>query len=208
MRVMKQCIVSMSPSRVRVQCEIRDDAGFHMRQQFQGCSLTSCKCENDKKVSQVQLLMTDHQWKYSMSEFEECLVIGARYDSGTNTADLCCASAAILPVSPCHSLDEGKPLRVGELFCGGFSGWTHAFHELIMRHMNIEHVFALDRDAMCCEVYKRTHQPDLLVWDPIGYNEGVESTQHGRPSVLFQTTIGDPWWLTCIGLYFPELICL
>jgi hypothetical protein len=36
LRVMKQTAISMSPNKVKVQCGITNDSGYHMKQTFQG----------------------------------------------------------------------------------------------------------------------------------------------------------------------------
>ena len=136
--------------------------------------------------------------------------MGARWNQAEGILDLTGAGAAIIPVSPNDPVDEDKPLVIGELYCGGFSGWTHAIHELILRHMNIVHGFALDKDSACCDVYEKTHAPNVRASDSMEYGRACAAHhQFGdKPSVLLQTTITDVWWMTCIGRYFPELLCL
>jgi hypothetical protein len=143
------------------------------------------------KATHALLVLSDVQWKHTMSKFPDCLLLGARYEHVTGTLDTCGPGSAIIPVSPSSPLDETKPLVAGELFCGGFSGWTHAIHELMLQNMNIEHAFALDRDATCCQLYMKTHAPNILAWDPIGCVEAVAAApQFGdRPSVSLAANV-------------------
>ena len=70
------------------------------------------------KATHALLVLSDVQWKHTMSKFPDCLLLGARYEHVTGTLDTCGPGSAIIPVSPSSPLDETKPLVAGELFCG------------------------------------------------------------------------------------------
>eukprot|EP00435_Cladocopium_sp_Y103_P055143 s189_g18.t1 len=208
LRVVKQTMISMSPTKVKVSCAIQNDNGVHMKQSFSGQSLVECQCDVAVRSTNVEIEMTDFQWKHSMSRYPECLVVAAKMDG--NRISLCNGNGAIIPYHEPSEDHHAGVLRLGELYCGGFSGWTHAAHELALAGLNLDHVFALDRDPVCCCIYQKTHGMNVLAVDPSSYDRALhESPQFGDcPSTVFQTTINDLWWMTCVGKYAVELMCL
>ena len=171
-------------------------------------TLTECDCSCDDRKTQVRAVISNEQWKHVMANHHDCIILGARVDDGKIYASH--ADAALVPVKQVSEIPEDAPLTMGELFSGGFSGWTHAALALSRFGINVNHEWAVDKDSVACHAYEMTHQPDAHVTTPKEASDAcVQERVGGRlPSLLFQTAIQHVWWLTFAGLFMTEVIAM
>ena len=99
---------------------------------------------------------------------------------------------------------DTRHLRVAEMFCGGFSGWSFSLRGMVKRGIRLHHLWAVDRDIDCIKAYSITHQPDIVghdgekIWNAI-----KEFMDRGQlVSTLIHADIKDKWWMTL----FPQQV--
>lgn len=52
---------------------------------------------------------------------------------------------------------QGLPLRVIDVFCGGYGGWVHALRWVDAHFRRLTHVGAFDMDPTMLEMYQKNH---------------------------------------------------
>eukprot|EP00435_Cladocopium_sp_Y103_P053164 s137_g17.t1 len=196
----------MSRNAVVVQCKVVNDEGFHMQQRFQGCDLLQCQCDPATHVTIIDVKVTNLQWNCVMAESEECLLIHARLDDGCLSTMF--DDAAVIPVKPVTEPADDQRLPCGEIFSGGFSGWSHSVSALKERGMHLQHEWGLDRDAAACVSYSKTHCPTQIAQTASEAGEFFTdgSTYSGGGHLLFQTAVQNFWWMTFAGVFMTEAI--
>lgn len=201
-------VVSMNDAGVLISCQIVDDEGRHMRQVFMDKDLTQCECRLEDRRTEVRAVLSDPQWKHVMAENGECIMLGARVDDFHLFANH--PDAAVVAIRHDQEVPEDVPLSMGELFSGGFSGWTHAATALAKFGINVNHDWALDRDPVACHAYNMTHQPDVHVQGPTEAAKACDEDRIGGklPSMLFQTSIQSLWWMTFASLFMSEIVSM
>eukprot|EP00435_Cladocopium_sp_Y103_P020001 s186_g4.t2 len=160
-----------------------------------------------ERYQNVTLFVSSEQWNNVLSRHDHVLLLGAKVQGIEVYANH--PDAAVLPVRSRSESPADKPLSIGELFCGGFSGWSHVVHALRSKGLAVHTKWALDRDPCACLAYRRTHRPDCHV-QCISEAEAKIDPMHADelPSVLFQTSVNAAWWLAYACLYDVELVCM
>eukprot|EP00435_Cladocopium_sp_Y103_P007880 s727_g2.t1 len=207
LRFQKTDVISMTPSVTRVLGKIIDDAGCHMRTNFMGTPVNQCQCPDPDRYRNVTLFVSSEQWINVVSKHEHVLLLGVKVQGVEVFANH--SEAAVLPVRQNTEHPNDEPLGIGELFCGGFSGWSHVVHALRSKGLAVHTRWALDRDPCACLAYRRTHRPDCHVQGPSEAESKLDpGNSEVMPSVLFQTSLNAAWWLAYACLYNVELILM
>ena len=88
-------------------------------------------------------------------------------------------------------------IKCAELFCGGFSGWTHAIEAMRCSLLPLRHVWALDMDFLAVQTYVKSHKGSAHIncnrqaWEHRNFQSMME--EQSRP--VFQADIRDAWYL-------------
>ena len=177
-----------------------------MKQVFLNHDLTKCDCPDEMRITKVRAVVTNSQWHVVMSKYSKCNFLGAKVDGNRLIMNL--GDSAVVPVKAHTEYPDDGILSVGDIFAGGFSGWTHVVTALASMGMNIRPEWAIDKDPSACNAYVKTHVPLAHVQTP---NEALEAMQEERigglhPSVMFQSAIQGSWWLTFASVFMSELI--
>ena len=154
-------VVSMNQAGVLVEGDVVNDAGYYMRQAFLDTNLVECRCAPEDRRTAVRVVITNAQWDQVLFEISQCLLMGAKVDDyrlPMNHVD-----ATVLKARANSEVPEDACLFVGDLFAGGFSGWSHAVHALDKHGLHIRHDRGLDKELVACHAYELTHQFDARV---------------------------------------------
>ena len=181
-------------------------------------NLSPLRCAHDT-IGNIRVMLSMHQWECVASKSNRFIVVGATVEG--NRINACNRSAGVVPapkyaysdVSPTFSFHEDAEefdvnhevtLQVGELFCGGFSGWSHAGDCLNDCGLGTKHVWALDKDPIAAKVFSLTHGSTSPL---VGIDDVIRDLQDDRTK-LFQVDIGEHWWLTAASLFQVDAILL
>ena len=91
-------------------------------------------------------------------------------------------------------------ISFGEIFSGGFSGWTHAIRSLGAYGLPLDHMWSVDHDLVAASTFAMTHQEFKHVQDPSQAHMFVElsETVGMKPKMMFQSDIRHAWFLNYI----------
>ena len=56
-----------------------------------------------------------------------------------------------------------RSLTIAELFCGGYSGWTHVNRTLVELGISMQHAWSLDMDNVALQSYVKTHSDFIMI---------------------------------------------
>ena len=76
--------------------------------------------------------------------------------------EVCKRVSWILPKKSC----DVDILKCGEIFAGGFSGWTHVTRAISNAQVRIEHTWAIERDFVAATSYVKTHPNTVFFRSP------------------------------------------
>ena len=201
-------VISMNAQGVLVEGQVVDDSGRHMHQVFNSMNLIECACPPTAKTVDVRVVVSNPQWHMVISKFDECLLLGAKVKDGKLflNHDEC----AVIPVRPEGDIPQDAQVSVGEIFSGGFSGWSHSIRALIRLGMNIGHEWSIDKDPMTCNAFAKTHQPTVHAQSASEAFAKISEKRVGHflPSVLFQSAVQSLWWITFASVFMSEVITM
>ncbi len=126
------------------------DKPGNMMTYFMGYDLQKRTCQHPG-ITKVELHITASQWEAIGSSNAELAVYHAEYfDSKVVCSD---RFSAVLPFrAEPHPIDEDE-IRVGELFTGGFSGWSQVIQRLRKGSVPIRHVWGLDHNSVAGSIH-------------------------------------------------------
>ena len=89
-------------------------------------------------------------------------------------------------------------LKCGEIFAGGFSGWTHVTRAISNAQVRIEHTWAIERDFVAATSYVKTHPNTVFLRSPKdAYQYSHENHENDDPSCrMYQVDVQDGWFLS------------
>lgn len=196
-------ILTIGKEFVAAQCCIINVSGF-MQSHFNDISLTGEMCDHERN-SDFLVRFSNLQWEAVARHTEHLIATGAKFKSGY--LEIPSTKGALMPLQRRRG-DEGNSetqhLRVAEMFCGGFSGWSYGLRGMVKRGIRLRHLWAVDRDIDCIKAYSISHQPDVVGFDAEKlWGEIKDSLDRGKePSTLIHVDIKDKWWLTL----FPQKV--
>ena len=208
--------VVMSRHCVTMQCKILKPSTYGLDFSHEK-NLTAMRCAHDC-VNHIQLKMSMSQWDAIGSEHHRFVVLNASVEG--NVISTTCRRGGIVhaPTYAYSSLessmvssvesDFSQPkklsLRIGELFCGGFSGWSHGAKALNNTKYQMEHVWAVDADPFATHVFAKTHHSS----DPIHDVEHLIQSTGNDKMRLFNASVEEHWWVTFAALASADAIVL
>ena len=99
-------------------------------------------------------------------------------------------------------LAQHEALRMAEIFCGGFCGWTQAAYCLREGGVNISTRWLLDSDADLVDSVQTSHPEVRTIYGPAAFDEPAVHDQ-----VLFlKADINDGWWHRILTGSSPDIV--
>ncbi len=91
-----------------------------------------------------------------------------------------------------------EKLRFGEVFSGGFSGWTHVTRAIAPSIADLEHAWAIEKDYIAVNTYVDTHPGSIPI------RSSKEAFEHSKYNVgcehdtcrVFQSDVQDAWYMS------------
>lgn len=114
------------------------------------------------------------------------------WQDGTPLVDLRSPQSGLIRVDLNRKPDDCM-IRVGELFAGGFSGWSFGIKSLQAAHLPIQHVFSVENDAVMAKLHACNHSPHQVLSSPA---QAAASGIDGKtpvPGRVVQTHICVRW---------------
>ena len=185
-------VLSIGVDHVVLACRVVDD--HHLVQSsFRDLSQLPRRCAHDVSRHYSLRLRSD-QWSLAAEgcAFLVCLqgfVFSDCLDASLN-------GAGILPLPECRHPSPGDKVSVAELFCGGFSGWSHVVSFLQTLQMPAEHSLAVDVDPDCVIAYHKTFGGSLQL---LGMS--LQLDEHGDlpPSLVVESDVMEFDWVHLAG---------
>ena len=149
-------VMWMSDQHVGLTCRI--DANHHLvKEEFKGVSLRPSRCAHDL-TDRFQLKITQEQWTLAVQDATSVICFQAFVFS----LDVSLEGGGIMPTPENRVEKDDDDLCVLELFCGGFSGWSHVTRGLKEMQFPIVTGVALDIEHACVDAYHRTFGGTLI----------------------------------------------
>ena len=133
-----------------------------------------------------------------MKEAEKVLIYNAKvvHQQHQTTIDARFIQTGLLDVS--NMQPANLELTCGEIFAGGFSGWSHAVQAISSEVIPMRHIWAVDHDFMAVEMYTRSHP------NSIHLRSGKEASEYRKDEnedkdptcKVFQCDVRTPWFLS------------
>eukprot|EP00435_Cladocopium_sp_Y103_P073917 s162_g45.t1 len=120
---------------------------------FRDLQLPGKRCAHDI-TDQFQLRVSHEQWLCVVSKVSKIICLQA-FVFG-DLLDVCMEGGGVIPAPECRGDDSSQLVHVLELFCGGFSGWSHVTRALKTMHLPVETSLAVDIDLDCVLAYSKT----------------------------------------------------
>lgn len=159
--IQKWEVTAMTKGGCILDVRIQQDS-FPVHSAFLGFGLQSKQCDHDQIV-EAKLFVTDLQWHTVVQHSKQFVVIGGLYNDGM----IDCSSNEVGVVPLCLQKDTiGDFIRIGELFAGGYSGWTHVGRAMQHLGFPIELAWALDCDASMVFTFCQSHPSATSVNGP------------------------------------------
>eukprot|EP00438_Fugacium_kawagutii_P019780 Skav228862 [mRNA] locus=scaffold816:103186:109232:- [translate_table: standard] len=172
---------------------------------FQGIPLT-CTCDGKNVFQEITVHMTPQQWAALGEQKDIVALISARCHDGVidTTGD----EAAVFNFSKVAKDAPHDTVALGELFCGGYGGWSHALRAISLTEREVMTAWGLDRDANCCTSHARSHGISMVVDNPVVcWNQMAVAEDSGMvPTTLFNVELDRLWWMTFAARYGCQVI--
>eukprot|EP00435_Cladocopium_sp_Y103_P051054 s392_g15.t1 len=130
---------------------------------FQGLRLQLTRCSHDI-TDRYFLELSPQQWAFAVSGASSVVCLQAFVFADTLDVSSCGGGGGggVMPTPESRSSDPRGLMRVIELFCGGFSGWTHVSQMLSTFNLPLETALAVDNDPVYTLTYHRTFGAQLV----------------------------------------------
>eukprot|EP00435_Cladocopium_sp_Y103_P019794 s293_g4.t2 len=152
-------VVQMSAAEVVLTCRIVDSHPLTC-DRFRDLSLPVGRCAHDI-TNHYRLKVSHEQWIYWVSKVPTILCLQAFVFS--DLLDVSLDGGGVAPAPECRIADPAGLVHVLELFCGGFSGWSHVTRALRTMHLPVTTSLAVDIDPDCVLAYSRTFGATMTV---------------------------------------------
>ena len=126
------------------------------------------RCPHDIDVH-FELRMTANQWSHVARHGDVFIVFQAELKGSLLDTTSKRSGILAVPSLRLESMDDEMYIT-GELFAGGFSGWSHALRRLCDMGMKFDHRFALEVEEECIRAYMMSHNfkhvcgPHMFNW--------------------------------------------
>ena len=161
---------------------------------FQGMSLLNPPCQHTK-TSQGLIRMHRKVWyrpdRPDVAWMLDAKIMNFRHGFMVDATD----PKTCLYFRDELALDDDGGITKGELFCGGFSGWTQVGPFICKNLSPLRCVFALDGDLLAATTYARNYGSGTVVREA---KEVQESSRHAfstvRDQLTFLSDVRAGWW--------------
>ena len=92
------------------------------------------------------------------------------------------------------TLHEDSPIRFGEFFAGGFSGWSFALQFLQRAHLPLQHAYSIEHDSIMARHHALNHSPHPVVTCPKQVASLVEQGLSLEDPITIVANIEHAWW--------------
>lgn len=208
--------VTMSQHWVSMRCKILQPMTYG-GEFLHGHRLSPLRCAHDC-VNNIRLKMSMYQWESIGALHHRFVVLNASVEG--DLVNSACTTGGVVKVptyafsqvdSSMESSEDGDSnssqkltLKVGELFCGGFSGWSHGTSALNTTKYQMEHVWALDSDPFATEIYAKTHQSSAPIHD---FGRLISCSADDKTR-LFTANVEEHWWITMAAVMSADAVVL
>ena len=151
------------------------------------------ECTHDK--STFAFLSLPSRLRHLIGQDRRIFIIEARllWVDGKCIIDVRAPQAGIMPMHP-DNPDKQKPIRIGEFFAGGFSGWSFAAKTLTDAFLPVKQVFSIENDILAAKVHARNHSN----FPPIGSSDQAfdlgETGEPPKEHLTIVANIEHGWW--------------
>ena len=160
-----------------------------------------------QKVTDVKILVC--KWdEQPMSAATKMLVYNARVIKQQHQLmiDARYVQSGLLDISdmtPSH-----ETITCGEIFAGGFSGWSHAVQAISSEVIPMKHIWTVDHDFMAVEMYTKSHANAVHLRSGHEANElrNCDLDEYNSVCKAFQCDIRTPWFLSHVKAGSTDII--
>eukprot|EP00435_Cladocopium_sp_Y103_P051465 s2317_g16.t1 len=191
-------VIQMSAAEVILTCRIVDVHPLTC-DHFRDLRLPVVRCAHDIS-SHFRLKVSHEQWICVVSKVPTVLCLQAFVFA--DLLDVCLDGGGVAPAPECRTSDSGDLVHVLELFCGGFSGWSHVTRALKALHLPIITSLAVDIDSDCVLAYSKTFGATLHV---AGTPLQLEVDGVVPPKLVIQADVADFSWVHLLGCGLVEM---
>lgn len=118
------------------------------------------------KTHFAHLLLAKEVWETFQPQQTVLLTeVKLLWTEGVPVVDLRSPQSGITPISLQRDV-EASPIRVGEFFAGGFSGWSFALKALQEFHLPLHQAFAVENDLVMARNHALNHAAQAVITDP------------------------------------------
>ena len=166
------------------------------------CANDFMQCEDEHMLGSISLIW-DTNW-YKPLEQEKTFFVNARdahfcHDRFPDSPDFIIDEKTV--VIPCVEKQTG-PIRVLELFAGGYGGWACALR--VLKHQgNPAQIVALDHDLDACKSYAISHGAVLVNGMRVLDSKIFVDT---NLDFIVHADVTDQHWLRPLGFWSPEVM--
>lgn len=192
----------MSAKEVRCEAKIIGGLEFGMPRHFMGHDMYCC-CDRVDDQSTVTVRFTMHQWATLGDLVDKIMLVNVKTVDGILDATGDCS--AVMHFRKTIPDMEASPLKLGEMFCGGYGGWSQAVKAIQSLECDFTTAWALDCDYMCCKAFANTHHMSTIVTDASQCSNEMQVSEDANliPTPVFNVEIEKLWRLS----YAASLSC-
>ena len=118
--------------------------------------------------------------------------------------------SGMIPVVEEQVKSPSQSVILAELFCGGFSGWTHVNRTLVDMGIPIQHAWSLDIDNIALQSYVKTHSDFKMIRDCQdaidNRDEGLDGPVSGH--FAFQSDVRLGWFLSHLPCSHTDIVLM
>lgn len=106
--------------------------------------------------------------------------------------------SGVMPADGGSARSPQQSVILAELFCGGFSGWSHVNRTLVDLGVPIQHAWSLDIDNVALQTYVRTHSDFVMIRDckEAKMNKDQDGGNPSYRKVAIQSDVRLGWFLS------------
>ena len=118
--------------------------------------------------------------------------------------------SGMIPVTCRNSTVASRPVVLAEMFCGGFSGWSHVNRTLVEMNIPIRHAWSMDIDSIALQTYVRTHADFDMIQTPMDAKT-IRDLSDGNLTLrqfAFQTDVRLGWFLSQLPCSHTDIVLM
>ena len=118
--------------------------------------------------------------------------------------------SGMIPVTCRNSTVASRSVILAEMFCGGFSGWSHVNRTLVEMNIPIRHAWSMDIDSIALQTYVRTHADFDMIQTPMDAKT-IRDLSDGNLTLrqfAFQTDVRLGWFLSQLPCSHTDIVLM